>query len=113
MLAALHAIAALLDAQKPLSKVLAPYQKYAMSGELNTKVKNQESAIAMVKGHFQENLEVVDFDHLDGLTITSNTWWLNLRPSNTEPLLRLNVEAETDRAVQSLVAEVLDILKKQ
>ena len=113
MLAALHAIAALFDTQKPLSKVLSPYQKYSMSGELNTKVKNQQSAISTIKSHFEESAEKVDFDDLDGLTITSKSWWLNLRPSNTEPLLRLNVEAETDRAVQSLVSEVLDILKKQ
>lgn len=113
MLAALHAIAALLDTQKPLSKVLSPYQKYSMSGEINTKVKNQQNAISTIKSYFEESVEEVDVDDLDGLTITAKSWWLNLRPSNTEPLLRLNVEAETDRAVRSLVSEVLDILKKQ
>jgi phosphomannomutase len=84
-----------------------------MSGEINTKVKNQQNAISTIKSHFEESVEEVDFDDLDGLTITAKSWWLNLRPSNTEPLLRLNVEAETDRAVRSLVSEVLDILKKQ
>ena len=117
MLAALHAIAALLESGKSLSKLLAPFNRYKSSGELNTKVIDQKSALNNVKSYFinasgsiEDSIEI---DELDGLTISAENWWINLRPSNTEPLLRLNVEASTANVTTRLVNQVLDILKKQ
>ncbi|MFM7542557.1 MAG: phosphomannomutase/phosphoglucomutase [Actinomycetales bacterium] len=113
MLAALHAIAALLESGTSLSKLLEPFGKYSLSGEINTKVGDQQKCIELVRENFSNRKEPIKFDELDGLTVMAERWWLNLRPSNTEPLLRLNVEAESERAMQGLVAEVLDILKNQ
>jgi phosphomannomutase len=113
MLAALHAIAALLESGTSLSKLLEPFGQYSLSGEINTKVGDQQKCIELVRENFSNRKEPIEFDELDGLTVMAERWWLNLRPSNTEPLLRLNVEAETERAMQGLVAEVLDILKNQ
>jgi len=113
MLAALHAIAALLDSGKPLSKLLSPFNRYKSSGELNTRVKDQNAALNNVKNFFMNGTSPIEFDELDGLTISSDSWWINLRPSNTEPLLRLNVEANTADVTTKLVDQVLDILKKQ
>jgi phosphomannomutase len=95
MLAALHAIAALLDNQIELSKLLQKYNKYYLSGEINTTVEDQSASIAAIKAHFAAASERVSFDELDGLTVSADTWSFNARPSNTEPLLRLNVEAHT------------------
>ena len=96
-----------------LSKLLEPFGKYSLSGELNTKVDDQQKCIELVRENFSNRKEPIKFDELDGLTVMAERWWLNLRPSNTEPLLRLNVEAESEPAMQGLVAEVLDILKNQ
>jgi phosphomannomutase len=113
MLAALHAIAALLDSNLSLSELLKPYNRYSMSGEINTKVRNQQSAIQNVRDFYGKISEPVAFDELDGLTVTSKSWWFNLRPSNTEPLLRLNVEADTDVLMAKLRDEVLTLIKSQ
>lgn len=113
MLAALHAIAALLDSGESLSTLLAPFNRYKSSGELNTIVKDQTSALNNVKNYFMKTSDPIELDELDGLTISSEMWWINLRPSNTEPLLRLNVEAVTADVTEKLVDQVLDILKKQ
>lgn len=113
MLAALHAIAALLDGQMPLSKLLSNYARYAMSGEINTKVEDQISAIAKVRAIFEGDVLKPDFDELDGLTVSTREWWFNLRPSNTEPLLRLNVEAADQPTMAALRDRVLEIIKSQ
>jgi phosphomannomutase len=110
MLAALHAIAALLEEKKPLSHLLERFNRYSLSGEINTKVADQKEAIAAIKKSFSESPEPVEFDELDGLTVTSTTWSFNVRPSNTEPLLRLNVEgvtAEEMLRVQDLVLRLI------
>jgi phosphomannomutase len=113
MLAALHAIAALLDNNLSLSELLQPFNRYAISGEINTKVNDQQLAIEKIKDFYRKINEPVDFDVLDGLTVTGKTWWFNLRPSNTEPLLRLNVEADTDTQMARLKDEVLEQLITQ
>jgi len=113
MLAALHAIAALLDNNLSLSELLKPYNRYAISGEINTKVSDQQLAIEKIKDFYRKINEPVEFDELDGLTVTGKTWWFNLRPSNTEPLLRLNVEADTDTQMARLKDEVLEQLNTQ
>jgi phosphomannomutase len=110
MLAALHAIAALLEEKKPLSDLLKRLDRYSLSGEINTKVDDQKVAIAAIKKSFSESQERVEFDELDGLTVTASNWSFNVRPSNTEPLLRLNVEAGTNEEmlrVQDLVLRLI------
>jgi phosphomannomutase len=110
MLAALHAIAALLDNQEPLSQLLTRFNTYALSGEINTKVSDQKAAIALIRNHFEASEIPANFDELDGLTVSTTEWSFNVRPSNTEPLLRLNVEAITHEEmlrVQDLVLRLI------
>lgn len=111
MLAALHAIAALLDSQKPLSELLGRFNRYSLSGEINTKVDDQKLAISKIKDHFVSGSTPVEFDELDGLTVTAEEWALNVRPSNTEPLLRLNVEGITPEVMGELRDLVLRIIR--
>jgi len=108
-LAALHAIAALGERKKSISQILAPYQRYVCSGEINSKVNDAQAAMAHVEKAFAMR-KAVEVDHLDGLSVIGNTWWFNLRPSNTEPLLRLNVEAKTAAAMKKLRDELLSLL---
>ena len=110
MLAALHTLSALghTVAGTALSSMLTPYQRYVMSGEINSTVADAQSKIAQVRAHFGERVAI---DELDGTTFSGDDWWFNLRPSNTEPLLRLNVEAATPHHVKALVDEVLSIVR--
>ena len=110
MLAALHAIAALIEEKRPLSELLERFNRYSLSGEINTKVADQKEAIAAIKKSFSESQERVELDELDGLSVTASNWSFNVRPSNTEPLLRLNVEAGTTEEmlrVQDLVLRLM------
>ena len=93
MLAAMHALAALGETSDStnLSTLLKPFSKYVMSGEINTKVASAPDVIARIKETaIRQGSEI---DELDGLTVSGDSWWFNVRASNTEPLLRLNVEA--------------------
>lgn len=107
MLAALYALAELMDSNKPLSNLLKPYNRYFSSGEINSKVKDVAKSIKAVEEKYQGKYQL---DHLDGLTVTADSWWFNLRPSNTEPLLRLNVEANTEKEMVSITDTVLALL---
>ena len=111
MLAALHAIAALGSQKSSLSKILTKYQRYFSSGEINSTVSNSEAVMSEVE-RVLGSKEGVTIDHLDGLTVSAEAWWFNLRPSNTEPLLRLNVEAKTEARLNRLREEVLALLKR-
>jgi phosphomannomutase len=113
MLAALHAIAALLDSNLKLSELLAKYNRYFLSGEINTRVVDQQSAIKRIKERYQASTEPLKFDELDGLTVAASDWWFNVRPSNTEPLLRLNVEANTREEMERIKASVLELMNLQ
>ena len=113
MLAALHAIAALFDSNLNLSELLAKYNRYSLSGELNTKVSDQQIAIARIKSHYEKSDGSLQFDELDGLTVSAPNWWFNVRPSNTEPLLRLNVEASSSQEMEQIKASVLELIKLQ
>lgn len=114
MLAAMHVLAALAEQDKPLSEFMAEYNRFAASGEINSvlasaqeqRAKQQEVAEA-----FADRAD--DVDWMDGLTVrlAESQAWFNVRASNTEPLLRLNVEAESDEAVQALVEEILGIIR--
>jgi phosphomannomutase len=106
MLAALHAIAALGESKKSISKILAEYQRYFASGEINSKVKDAQAAISQIKEIYGKKSEL-ELDELDGLTVNGDTWWFNVRASNTEPLLRLNVEAKTQARMEKLRDQVL------
>ena len=108
-LAALHAIAALGESKKSMSQILAPYQRYVCSGEINLTVIDAQAAMAHIEKTFSAR-KAVEVDHLDGLSFIGDTWWFNLRPSNTEPLLRLNVEAKTAVAMKKLRDELLSLL---
>lgn len=110
-LAALHAIAALGTTKGSLSKLLKPYQRYFSSGEINSKVKDAQKSMDTIEQKYAE-LDSVTIDHLDGLTVNGDSWWFNLRPSNTEPLLRLNVEAKTLARMEKIKEEVLATVRK-
>ncbi|HEY0573388.1 MAG TPA: phosphomannomutase/phosphoglucomutase [Pseudonocardia sp.] len=111
MLAALHVLAALGEREQPLSELMADYARYAASGEINSTVSDPAARLAVVKRHYGDN-DGVQVDELDGLTVAfPDGSWFNLRPSNTEPLLRLNVEAADAGAVAALRDEVLALAR--
>lgn len=110
MLAALHVLAALGGTTDPLSKLVAEYQRYAASGEINSVVQDPAGALAAVRAAFAGRPGTVA-DELDGLTVSADRWWFNVRPSNTEPLLRLNVEADDAATVSALRDEVLALIR--
>jgi len=110
MLAALHVLAALGHDSRPLSVMLQDFSRYAASGEINSEVADQAAATAKVKNIYSERPGVT-LDELDGLTIMGDDWWFNIRPSNTEPLLRLNVEAATPGQMAAIRDEVLGLVR--
>ncbi|MFE0403446.1 phosphomannomutase/phosphoglucomutase [Streptomyces nigra] len=111
MLAALHVVAALGSQPEPLSRLVERYQRYAASGELNTTVIDPGSALAAVRAHFAGHPEAT-VDELDGVTVSTPGWWFNLRPSNTEPLLRLNAEATDPARLAQVRDEVLALVRR-
>ncbi|MGH3250085.1 MAG: phosphomannomutase/phosphoglucomutase, partial [Trebonia sp.] len=110
MLAALHTLAALGHDDRPLSAILADFSRYAASGEINSEVADQAATTQRVKDVYASQPGVTT-DELDGLTISGDTWWFNLRPSNTEPLLRLNVEASDEVELAAIRDEVLGLVR--
>jgi phosphomannomutase len=118
MLAAMHVLAALGEQPRPISEVVARFTRYAASGEINSTVADAGVATADVRAWAQRwatvHDEVVEFDELDGMTVTHRgdpMWWFNLRASNTEPLLRLNVEAADEATMEQLSDDVLSIVR--
>jgi phosphomannomutase len=97
-------------AAAPMSEVAAPFNRYAASGEINTEVASPKETVARIAERLER--DGVSVDLMDGLTADFSTWWFNLRPSNTEPLLRLNVEAADDAACAQRVADVLAMVKE-
>ncbi|MFF4351534.1 phosphomannomutase/phosphoglucomutase [Streptomyces sp. NPDC001530] len=110
MLAALHVLAALGGQDGPLSQLVAEYDRYVGSGEINSTVDDQTARLAAIKTAY-EGREGVSIDELDGLTVTAEDWWFNVRPSNTEPLLRLNAEARDETTMTKARDEVLEIIR--
>ncbi|WP_433856571.1 phosphomannomutase/phosphoglucomutase [Streptomyces kronopolitis] len=110
MLAAMHVLAALGGQQGPLSALVAQYDRYAASGEINSTVDDQAGRLAALKAAHRDR-EGVTLDELDGLTVTADDWWFNVRASNTEPLLRLNVEARDAATADRVRDEVLAIIR--
>ena len=107
MLAALYALAELMDSPKSLSEILESFDRYFSSGEINTQVKDASKSIKLVRKKYEHENEI---DELDGLTVSSQKWWFNLRPSNTEPLLRLNVEADSPKLMAEIRDTVLSLI---
>jgi phosphomannomutase len=110
MLAALHVLAALGGQDAPLSQLLAPYDRYLASGEINSTVADPAAVIAAVRADY-DGRDGVTLDELDGLTVSATDWWFNLRPSNTEPLLRLNAEARDAEQMAAVRDEVLAVVR--
>ncbi|MGW6694532.1 phosphomannomutase/phosphoglucomutase [Rhodococcus sp. NPDC054953] len=110
LLAALHVLAALGEQDRPLSELMSVYHRYEASGEINSTVADAAERTAAVVEAFAAR--TVSVDRLDGVTVDlGDGAWFNLRASNTEPLLRLNVEARTRAEVDALVAEVLAVVR--
>lgn len=112
MLAAMHALAALGETAEgeKLSDLLKKYQLYIESGEINSTVSDSAAIMASLKAKYSSDSNL-SIDELDGLTVSGDTWWFNVRASNTEPLLRLNAEAKTAERVKEITDEVLALIR--
>jgi phosphomannomutase len=111
MLAALHALAALAESDRPLSEVLAPYSRHVASGEINTEVADQQAVLEELQRTWGAR-DDVEIDHLDGLSVNHPAWWFNVRASNTEPLLRLNAEGEDQATMVRVRDEILAVIRR-
>jgi phosphomannomutase len=111
MLAALHALAALAESDRPLSEVLAPYSRHVASGEINTEVADQGAVLEELQRTWGAR-DDVEIDHLDGLSVNHPAWWFNVRASNTEPLLRLNAEGEDQATMVRVRDEILAVIRR-
>jgi phosphomannomutase len=107
IIAALTVIELLSKEQGKISEVLKPLDPYVRSGEINSEVADQASVLKSIENHFSD----ADIGHLDGLTVGYDDWWFNVRGSNTQPLLRLNVEAANRELLQEKTDEVLSIIR--
>jgi phosphomannomutase len=107
LIAAVVVLGELSAAGVPLSELLRPFRRYADSGEINSRVADPRAKIEEVAAAFPDGRQ----DRLDGLTVEFDDWWCNVRPSNTEPLLRLNVEARTSELLGERTAELLDLIR--
>jgi phosphomannomutase len=108
MLAALHVLALVGHSDQPMSALAARFNRYAASGEINSTVTDQQLVINRVAAAFDGRGRQ---DRLDGLTVAGSDWWVNVRPSNTEPLLRLNVEARSASLMATLRDETLSLIR--
>jgi phosphomannomutase len=107
LIAAVIALGELSASGRTLSELLKPYERYAASGEINTRVEDPERTIEEVAAALRDGRQ----DRLDGLTVEFDDWWCNVRPSNTEPLLRLNVEAKSEELLEAETQEVLALIR--
>lgn len=111
MLAALHALAALAETERPLSDLLAEFERYVLSGEINSEVADPAAVMADLEAAYSAQ-DGVTTDRLDGLTVSHADWTFNVRPSNTEPLLRLNAEGRDEATMVSVRDAVLAQIRK-
>jgi phosphomannomutase len=109
LIAAVVVLELLCKSGQPLSELRKPFERYAASGEINTTVDEPLSVIERVAAHFAA--AGASLDRMDGLTVDLGDWWFNLRPSNTEPLLRLNLEAADAASCAAHVDEVQLLMK--
>jgi len=96
------------EADLPLSKQVAAFDRYVRSGEINSKVDDIKSKLLEIENKFSDG----KMDRLDGLTVEYDSWWFNVRPSNTEPLLRLNVEADNDEILKEAIGRILEVIRR-
>jgi phosphomannomutase len=108
LIAALVVLERLSESGGTMSELLTPYRRYSDSGEINSTVSDQTGTIERIARAFAEGKQ----DRLDGLTVEYPDWWFNVRPSNTEPLLRLNVEARTRELLDERTREVLALIQE-
>jgi len=108
IIALLQCLEVFSQADKPVSQVLAPLNRRFRSGEINSTVDDALAKLEEIEASFRD----AEIDHLDGLTISYEHWWANIRLSNTEPLLRLNVEGDTDDLMKSGRDELLELIRR-
>ena len=101
------ALGELSKSERPLSALLAPLRRYSASGEINSVVADQQGRIEAIAARYADGRQ----DRLDGLTVEFDDWWCNVRPSNTEPLLRLNAEGRTPELLAEKTADVLAVIR--
>jgi phosphomannomutase len=109
LIAAVVMLAELSASGGSLSTLLAPYRRYDDSGEINSVVRDQAGKLEKLASMLADGRQ----DHLDGLTVEYDDWWCNVRPSNTEPLLRLNVEARTRELLDERTAALLAVIRDE
>jgi phosphomannomutase len=109
MAALLYALELVSQAGKPLSEVIAPLDHRFRSGEINSEVADAAEVVGAIEEHYRR--EGAEIDHLDGVTVNFPAWWFNVRASNTQPLLRLNVEADDRETLDAKTAEVLAMIR--
>lgn len=109
IIAALTVIDLLSREGTSVSEALKPLDRYYRSGELNSEVKDQQAVLRRIESHFSDG----EIDYLDGLTVNYADWWFNVRPSNTQPLLRLNVEASDPETLKTKTQEILAIIRRE
>ena len=107
MIAALILLEAMSEEERPLSALFDPFRRYVASGEINSEVGDQQGTIAKLRDVYAEGKQ----DMTDGLTVEFEDWWFNCRPSNTEPLLRLNLEARTQEEMEARRDDVLSVIR--
>jgi phosphomannomutase len=112
LIAAMHVLELRCKGDTPMSVLRKPFDRYADSGEINTQVHDPAAVIDAVAAHFAAAVPDAAQDRLDGLTVDLGDWWFNLRPSNTEPLLRLNLEARTRDECDDHTSELLHLITK-
>ena len=112
-IAALVVLEVISKAGIPLSELRRPFDRYAMSGEINSEVEQPESVIDAVGEHFATQYPGAGQSRMDGLTVDFGDWWFNVRPSNTEPLVRLNVEAPDPASCDARTEQVLALIRRQ
>ena len=112
LIAAMHVLELRCKADQPMSALRRPFDRYADSGEINTQVADPAAVIDAVAAHYAQAAPGASQDRLDGLTVDLGDWWFNLRPSNTEPLLRLNLEARTRDECDDHTSELLHLITK-
>jgi phosphomannomutase len=111
-IAALVVLEVLSRSDLPLSELRKPFDRYAMSGELNTEVESPGAVVDAIAERFEREHPEASQSRMDGLTVDFGDWWFNVRPSNTEPLVRLNVEAADRGACDSRTAELLALIRQ-
>ena len=112
LIAAMHVLERRCREGQPMSVLRQPFDRYADSGEINTQVQDPAAVIDAVAEHYRTAVPSAAQDRLDGLTVDLGDWWFNLRPSNTEPLLRLNLEARTRDECDDHTSELLHLITK-